>query len=87
MFKIMDKLGLSVADGISTDAEKMEINEFNIEEITIDDSNIDTVCSLKSCFYLFNDNILQIIDVNKIYITNEKISFMKYYIYVNLQMK
>ena len=35
MFKIMDKLGLSVADGISTDAEKMEINEFNIEEITI----------------------------------------------------
>lgn len=72
MFKIMDKLGLSVADGISTDAEKMEINEFNIEEITIDDSNIETVCSLKSCCYLFNNNILQIINANKIYITNEK---------------
>ncbi len=79
MFKIMDKLGLSVADGISTDAEKMEIKEFNIEEITIDDSNIETVCSLKSCCYLFNNNILQIINANKIYVTNEKKYILKFF--------
>ena len=78
MFKLMDKLGVSATTAASP-ATTINSEEINPVEIPIDDENINLICSLKSCYYLFDDNKLQIRDGNNIYTTQNADYILKFF--------
>lgn len=78
MFKLMDKLGVSAADTPLTFNE-VKAEEINPVEIPVNDENIDSICNMKSCYYLFEDNTLQILDNSTIYTTENTDYILKFF--------
>ncbi|MBQ7007669.1 MAG: DNA polymerase I [Ruminococcus sp.] len=78
MFKLMDKLGVSAADTPLTFNE-VKAEEINPVEVPVNDENIDFICNLKSCYYLFEDNTLQILDNSTIYTTENTDYILKFF--------
>ena len=70
MFKLMDKLGINAGDIPLPIA--VETVEFSPVFHTLTNDNLDSVCALESCCYLFSDSKLQILSGSDIYTTDEK---------------
>ncbi|MBE6840517.1 MAG: DNA polymerase I [Ruminococcus sp.] len=78
MFKLMDKLGVSAADTPLTFNE-VKAEEINPVEVPVNDENIDSICNMKSCYYLFEDNILQVLDNSTIYTTENTDYILRFF--------
>ncbi len=78
MFKLMDKLGVSAADTPLTFNE-VKAEEINPVEVPVNDENIGSICNMKSCYYLFEDNTLQILDNSTIYTTENTDYILKFF--------
>ena len=78
MFKLMDKLGVSAADTPLT-LNEVKAEEINPVEVPVNDENIDYICNLKSCYYLFEDNILQVLDNSTIYATENTDYILRFF--------
>ena len=78
MFKLMDKLGVSAAD-TPLILNEVKAEEINPVEVPVNDENIDFICNLKSCYYLFEDNTLQILDNSNIYTTENTDYILRFF--------